>query len=55
MLGSWYICEVTLWNPMAGPPERISTFTPVSTPDAISGPDTSFLSALMTGLAPTIW
>ena len=40
---SAYICALTCWKPIAGPPVRISTLTPVSWPDATSGPDTRFL------------
>ena len=29
---SAYICDGTVWNPIAGPPERISTSTPVYSP-----------------------
>jgi hypothetical protein len=37
---SAYIWADTGWKPMAGPPARISSFTPVSTPWETSGPVT---------------
>ena len=44
---SRYIWAVTVWKPMAGPPERTSSFTPVSLPLlSTSVPLTDFLSAL---------
>ena len=35
---SAYICALTCWKPIAGPPLRISILTPVSWPEATSGP-----------------
>src|SRR5919199_629584 len=51
MLSSWYICAVTSWNPMAGPPARISTLTPV----VPSGPEYVFLFVSIVPLGPIIW
>ncbi len=44
---SAYICALTCWKPIAGPPVRISTLTPVSLPPATSGPLTRFLPLSM--------
>jgi hypothetical protein len=38
--GSAYICAEVCWNPIAGPPARTCNLTPVSTPEATSGPVT---------------
>src|SRR5438552_11829070 len=54
MDGSLYSCEVTVWNPIAGPPARISSLTPVSTPPwAMSSPVTDLVLALIAGLGPS--
>src|ERR1700712_2489420 len=55
MLVSAYSWLVTVWKPMAGPPERISRLTPVGAPLAYNGPETDFLLASMTGFGPSIW
>jgi hypothetical protein len=55
MLSSVYSCDVTVWKPIAGPPERISISTPVSTPPATSGPRTRTPSVSIVGSSPTIW
>src|SRR5919202_576041 len=51
MLPSWYIWAVTSWNPMAGPPARISTLTPV----VPSCPEYVFLFVSIVPLGPIIW
>jgi hypothetical protein len=49
MSSSAYICAVTDWKPMAGPPARISSSTPVLSPSAsISVPVTTLFSASTT-------
>ena len=53
--GSAAICAETGWLPIAGPPARISSRTPVSTPDATSGPVTDFLLASIREPAPSSW
>src|ERR1700755_1903957 len=56
MLGSAYSCDVTVWKPIAGPPARISSFTPVSTPPcATSSPVTDFLPVSNFGFGPSSW
>jgi len=45
ILSSWYICADTVWKPIAGPPARISRFTPVYSPSDISGPVTALVLA----------
>ncbi len=44
---SWsvYIWVETCWKPIAGPPERISPFTPVYSPFDMRGPETDLFSA----------
>jgi hypothetical protein len=39
---SAYICAETCWKPIAGPPVRTSTLTPVSWPEATRGPRITF-------------
>src|SRR5919199_1640740 len=51
MLSSWYIWAVTSWNPIAGPPARISALTPV----VPSGPEYVFLLVSMVPFGPIIW
>src|ERR687886_1214025 len=51
MLSSWYIWAVTSWNPIAGPPARISTLTPV----VPSGPEYVFLFVSIVPFGPIIW
>src|SRR3954454_17542946 len=55
MVLSRYICALTVWNPIAGPPARISTLTPVSAPPAINVPVTFFFPASIFGFGPTSW
>ena len=42
-------------NPFAGPPERISSRTPVSTPAATSGPDTRLRALSTVSSPPSRW
>src|SRR5919202_6474990 len=51
MLSSWYIWAVTSWKPIAGPPARISTLTPV----VPSGPEYVFLFVSIVPLGPISW
>ena len=53
MSGSVYICAGTPENPIAGPPARISTSTPVHSPFAMRGPETLFLPASMVASGPS--
>src|SRR5215467_3980447 len=51
-VGSRYIWAETCWNPIAGPPERTSSRTPVSRPDATSSAETRFCDRSTDGLSP---
>jgi hypothetical protein len=55
MLLSVYICSETSLKPVAGPPERISSRTPVSLPSATSGALTMSFLVSTFGLGPSMW
>src|ERR1700712_2499142 len=52
---SLYSWEVTVWKPMAGPPERTSNLMPMSLPCEYSSPETRFLPASIDGFGPRSW
>src|SRR5512135_973056 len=53
--GSRYICGETFWNPIAGPPARSSTSTPVSLPCETSGPVTRLRAVSTLAPGPSRW